>query len=53
MQFAERELRKLQAQIPGSNYVIAFANSDLSGIMDHRASITEARRAVQQILSLS
>jgi transcriptional regulator of acetoin/glycerol metabolism len=28
MQFAERELRKLQAQIPGSNYVIAFANSD-------------------------
>ena len=32
---------------------IAFANSDLSGIMDHRASITEAHRAVQQILSLS
>ncbi|HMK23968.1 MAG TPA: hypothetical protein VK466_16660, partial [Terriglobales bacterium] len=28
MQFAERELRKLQAQIPGSNYIIAFANSD-------------------------
>src|ERR1700761_7235161 len=32
---------------------IAFANSDLSGIMDHRASITEAHRAVQQILALS
>jgi spermidine dehydrogenase len=32
---------------------IAFANSDLSGIMDHRASITEAHRAVRQILSLS
>jgi spermidine dehydrogenase len=30
---------------------IAFANSDLSGIMDHRASITEAHRAVQQTLS--
>lgn len=30
---------------------IAFANSDLSGIMDHRASITEAHRAVQQVLS--
>jgi spermidine dehydrogenase len=29
---------------------IAFANSDLSGIMDHRASITEAHRAVQQVL---
>ncbi len=28
---------------------IAFANSDLSGIMDHRMSILEARRAVQQI----
>lgn len=28
---------------------IAFANSDLSGIMDHRMSIAEARRAVQQI----
>jgi spermidine dehydrogenase len=27
---------------------IAFANSDLSGIMDHRASILEARRAVEQ-----
>jgi spermidine dehydrogenase len=29
---------------------IAFANSDLSGIMDHRMSILEARRAVSQIL---
>lgn len=29
---------------------IAFANSDLSGIMDHRMSILEARRAVQQVL---
>ncbi len=28
---------------------IAFANSDLSGIMDHRASIQEAHRAVRQI----
>jgi spermidine dehydrogenase len=28
---------------------IAFANSDLSGIMDHRMSIAEARRAVEQI----
>lgn len=28
---------------------IAFANSDLSGIMDHRMSILEARRAIQQI----
>jgi len=27
---------------------ITFANSDLSGIMDHRASITEAHRAVRQ-----
>ena len=27
----------------------AFANSDLSGIMDHRASIEEARRAVEQV----
>lgn len=27
---------------------IAFANSDLSGIMDHRASIMEAHRAVEQ-----
>jgi spermidine dehydrogenase len=30
---------------------IAFANSDLSGIMDHRMSILEARRAVKQISS--
>jgi spermidine dehydrogenase len=29
---------------------ISFANSDLSGIMDHRASIAEADRAVDQIL---
>jgi spermidine dehydrogenase len=28
---------------------VAFANSDLSGIMDHRMSIAEARRAVQQV----
>jgi spermidine dehydrogenase len=28
---------------------IAFANSDLSGIMDHRASILEADRAVRQL----
>jgi len=28
---------------------IAFANSDLSGIMDHRMSILEAHRAVEQI----
>jgi spermidine dehydrogenase len=28
---------------------IAFANSDLSGIMDHRASIAEAQRAVAQL----
>lgn len=28
---------------------IAFANSDLSGIMDHRMSILEARRAVKQL----
>ncbi|HEV3150829.1 MAG TPA: NAD(P)/FAD-dependent oxidoreductase, partial [Acidobacteriaceae bacterium] len=32
---------------------IAFANSDLSGIMDHRASITEAHRAVQQVLAFA
>ncbi len=30
---------------------IAFANSDLSGIMDHRMSILEAQRAVGQVLS--
>jgi len=29
---------------------VAFANSDLTGIMDHRASILEARRAVSQVL---
>lgn len=29
---------------------IGFANSDLSGIMDHRASIDEAQRAVTQLL---
>ena len=29
---------------------VAFANSDLSGIMDHRMSILEAQRAVGQIL---
>jgi spermidine dehydrogenase len=28
---------------------ISFANSDLAGIMDHRTSILEARRAVTQI----
>jgi spermidine dehydrogenase len=28
---------------------VAFANSDLSGIMDHRMSILEARRAVSQL----
>jgi spermidine dehydrogenase len=31
---------------------IAFANSDLAGIMDHRASILEARRAVGQTIDL-
>jgi len=30
---------------------IGFANSDLSGIMDHRASIDEAQRAVNQLLA--
>ena len=30
---------------------IAFANSDLTGIMDHRASILEAHRAVGQLSS--
>jgi spermidine dehydrogenase len=29
---------------------IAFANTDLAGAMDHRYSILEARRAVEQIL---
>jgi spermidine dehydrogenase len=32
---------------------IAFANSDLSGIMDHRASIMEAHRAVEQVVALA
>src|SRR3954471_19835797 len=31
---------------------IAFANSDLSGIMDHRTSILEAKRAVEQVTPL-
>jgi spermidine dehydrogenase len=30
---------------------IAFANSDVTGIMDHRASIQEASRAVSQVTS--
>jgi len=29
---------------------VAFANSDLSGIMDHRSSIIEAKRAAGQVL---
>jgi spermidine dehydrogenase len=29
---------------------IAFANTDLSGVMDHRSSILEANRAVEQLL---
>ena len=29
---------------------IAFANSDVTGIMDHRASIVEAQRAVSQVV---
>jgi len=29
---------------------IAFANTDLSGVADHRSSITEANRAVGQLL---
>jgi spermidine dehydrogenase len=29
---------------------IAFANSDVTGIMDHRASIQEAHRAVGQVM---
>jgi spermidine dehydrogenase len=32
---------------------IAFANSDLSGIMDHRMSIAEARRALEQVHAAS
>jgi len=31
---------------------IAFANSDVTGIMDHRASILEARRAVGQVVQV-
>jgi spermidine dehydrogenase len=31
---------------------IAFANSDVTGIMDHRTSIIEAERAVRQVLAL-
>jgi spermidine dehydrogenase len=30
---------------------IAFANSDVTGIMDHRASIIEAHRAVEQVVA--
>jgi spermidine dehydrogenase len=29
---------------------VAFANTDLAGIMDHRCSILEAERAVSQLL---
>jgi spermidine dehydrogenase len=29
---------------------IAFANTDLAGAMDHRFSILEAKRAVEQLL---
>jgi len=29
---------------------VAFANSDLAGIMDHRSSIIEAKRAAGQVL---
>jgi hypothetical protein len=32
---------------------IAFANTDLSGFMDHRSSILEAHRAVEQVLDQS
>lgn len=32
---------------------IAFANSDVAGIMDHRASILEADRAVNQVIEFS
>lgn len=28
---------------------VAFANSDVTGIMDHRASIQEAERSVRQL----
>ena len=30
---------------------VAFANTDLAGAMDHRYSILEAQRAVQQLLA--
>ena len=30
---------------------IAFANSDLAGIMDHRTSILEAQRAAGQVMN--
>jgi spermidine dehydrogenase len=30
---------------------IAFANTDLAGIMDHRSSILEAQRALGQLLN--
>jgi spermidine dehydrogenase len=30
---------------------IAFSNSDLSGIMDHRMSILESQRAVKQVVA--
>lgn len=49
----ERRIREqLTAVFGGSGPVgrIAFANSDLSGIMDHRASILEADRAVRQLV---
>jgi spermidine dehydrogenase len=29
---------------------VAFANTDLAGIMDHRSSILEAQRAIAQLL---
>ena len=32
---------------------VAFANSDLAGIMDHRMSIREAQRAVDQVLAVA
>lgn len=31
---------------------ITFANSDLTGIMDHRASIMEGKRAAEQVLAM-
>ncbi len=45
----------LRAKCCGNNPYgrVAFANSDLSGIMDHRMSIGEAQRAVGQILAVS